>query len=392
VARRRSYDAFRRDSLPLPSSSRVWFLRSTSQADPDLQKRGPAALGAATTFYTVSPNITGGAPCGTSAVSQVLGFPANASGAASPTLTITSPNTVDRYSLPRTDAAGYIYVYSHSVSQECVEVVGSEKILVFAPVTRGTFTAAPIRAIAGPATQLFGAGFMAVDGAGDIYLWDSQGAYAPQAPSTIIEFAAGASGNVAPIRTINLPSQAQLVDTQVGYPEGLAVDGSGNIVFAESNSQTVSGVVSAESDTIEVFTPEQTGNATPARTISGPLSQLTQISGLALDGAGNIYVEMATVVTGADPTILEFAGGANATASAAPINRISGTQTMLSRFFGNGLTVDGPGNIYVLDYTFPYTGTGMEPSYILRFGVGATGNAVPTAALLASGVEGAATH
>jgi hypothetical protein len=88
------------------------------------------------------------------------------------------------------------------------------------------------------------------------------------------------SGHVAPIRTINLPSQAEVVDAQVGYPEGLAVDGSGNIVFAESNSQPVSGVVNAESELIEVFTPEQTGNATPARTISGPPSQLTRISGL----------------------------------------------------------------------------------------------------------------
>jgi hypothetical protein len=143
---------------------------------------------------------------------------------------------------------------------------------------------------------------------------------------------------------------------------------------------------------IEVFTPGQTGDATPARTISGPLSQLTQISGLGLDGAGNIYVEMSTVATGADPTILEFAAGANSTAPVSPINRISGTQTMLSRFVLNSLTVDGPGNIYVLTYTFPYSGPGTDPYYMLRFGVGATGNAVPTAALLSVSGVGIATH
>jgi hypothetical protein len=349
-----------------------------------------AVAGSASNFYTVSDNITGGAPCGTSAVSKVIGYPATASGPSNPTLTITSPNTADRYSGPAIDAAGNIYVYSVSVTQECDEVVGSEKIQVFAPAASGTFAAAPIRTITGPATQLFGVGPMTVDGAGNIYLWESQGAFAPTAPSTIVEFAAGANGNVAPMRTIDV-AQYPSSDGS-GYPAGLAVDGSGNIVFAVSNPQTVSGGVNSESDTIEVFAPGQTGDATPARTISGPLSQLTQISGLGVDGAGNIYVEMSTVVTGADPTILEFAGGVNSMAAVAPINRISGSQTMFSRFLLNSLTVDGPGNIYVLTYTFPYTGTGTDPYYMLRFGVGATGNAVPTAALLSVTGVGIATH
>jgi serine/threonine protein kinase, bacterial len=158
------------------------------------------------------------------------------------------------------------------------------------------------------------------------------------------------------------------------------------------NLPTINGGVSAESDQIEVFSPDQTGNATPARTISGPQSQLTQISGLGVDGAGNIYVEMSTVGTAADPTILEFAGGANGTVSTAPINRISGTQTMFSSFLLDSLTVDGPGNIYVLTYTFPYTGPGTEPFYMLRFAAGATGNAVPTAALLSVSGVGIAAH
>jgi hypothetical protein len=346
--------------------------------------------GSASTFYSVLNINTGGAPCGTSSVSEVIGYPATASGPSSPTLTITSPNTADRYSGPAIDSAGNIYVYSVNVTQECDEVVGSEKILVFAPATSGTFPAAPIRTITGSATQLFGVGPMTVDGAGNIYLWQSQGAFAPPAPSQIVEFAAGANGNVAPIRTIDV-AQYPSSDSS-GYPAGLAVDGSGNIVFAVSNPQTVSGGVNRESDMIEVFTPGQTGNATPARMISGPQSQLTQISGLGLDGAGNIYVEMSTVVTAADPTILEFAGGANSTAPVAPINRISGSQTMLSRFLLNSLTVDGPGNIYMLTYTFPFAGTGTEPFYMLRFGVGATGNAVPTAALLSVTGLGIATH
>ena len=176
------------------------------------------------------------------------------------------------------------------------------------------------------------------------------------------------------------------------FPAGLAVDQAGNIIFAVANLPTTSGGVQAESDTIEVFTPNQTGNATPARTISGPASQLTQIAGLGVDAAGNIYVAMLTYGTGADPTILEFARGADNTVSAAPINRISGTQTMLSRFVLNSLAVDGLGNIYALTYTFPNPTMGTQPYYMLRFGVGATGNVAPTAALLSVVGAGLTAH
>jgi hypothetical protein len=347
--------------------------------------------GSAATFYSVSNNITGDAPCGTSSVAQVLGFPAVESGAATPVLTITSPNTVDRYGLLATDAAGNIYVESVAITQECDEVVGSEKILVFAPATSGNFTSAPIRTIAGPATQLVGMVQMAVDGPGNIYLWVYGNDDDMQTPSALVEFAAGANGNVAPVRTITMPSVDQLRSTQVGVPEGLAVDGSGNIILAASSAATVSGGVQSESDMIEVFTPGQSGNVTPARTISGPASQLTQISGLAADGTGNIYVEMSDYGTGLNPAILEFEGGADATASAAPIKQISGAHTTLSRFNGNGLTADRVGNIYVLDYTFP-SGMTTDPYYILRFGAGSSGDVPPVAALLSVGLAGATTH
>jgi hypothetical protein len=139
------------------------------------------------TVYTVSDNITGGAPCGTSAVSQVIGYPATANGPSTPTLTITSPNAVDRYRNPATDAAGNLYVYSASETQDCREVAGSEKILVFAPATSGAMMAAPIRTITGPATKLFGVGPMTVDGAGP-----------GTEPFYMLRFAAGATGNAVP--------------------------------------------------------------------------------------------------------------------------------------------------------------------------------------------------
>jgi sugar lactone lactonase YvrE len=214
-----------------------------------------------------------------------------------------------------------------------------------------------------------------VDAAGNIYLWKTGSDTPPVVPATIVEFAAGAKGNVAPIRTVQV---AQFPSNDgSGYPEGLAVDANGNIVFAVANPEGLNGTVNSESDQIEIFTPGQSGNATPARTISGPQSQLAQIVGLALDPVGNIYVEMATVGIAANPTILEFVGGANPTNSAAPINAITGSATMLSRFVLDSLAVDAAGNIYVLDYTFP----GTETYSLLRFAPGATGDATPSAAI-----------
>src|SRR5271170_176641 len=163
---------------------------STAAQAPPPRANG-LAPGSAATFYSVASNITGGAPCGTSSISQVLGFPTEESGVATPALTITSPNTVDRYGLVATDAAGNIYVFSSNTAQACGEVPGSAKILVFAPATSGTTTANPIRTITGPVAQLDGAGLMAVDGPGNIYLWESQG-FGSTAPDTLVQFAAGA--------------------------------------------------------------------------------------------------------------------------------------------------------------------------------------------------------
>lgn len=352
------------------------------------------APSSASTVYTVSDLNTGQGPCGSISDSQVIGYPATASGASTPTLTIASPNRVDRWGIPAIDGAGNIYVNSVNITQDCQEVMGSEKILVFAPVASGTFTAVPIRTIAGPATQLFGVARMTADTAGNLYLWESQGAYAPTAPGTIIEFAAGVSGNVAPIRTIDVPQYPSFNPNGSGggYPAGLAVDGSGNIVFAVSGPATNVGPSSFESDQIEIFTPDQSGNATPARTISGAPSQLTAIYGLAVDGAGNIYVEMADAATAANPTILEFAGGANGTASTTPMNRISVTQPSSSRFLLDSIAADAQGNVYVLTYIWPYSGSGLDPYYLLRFDAGSTGNAAPAAALLSVSGLGVAAH
>jgi sugar lactone lactonase YvrE len=262
----------------------------------------------------------------------------NMSGPASATAAITSLNQVDLYLDVATDSSGYLYVCSVNLFDD---TQGS--VLVFAPTASGMV--APLRTI----TLSGDPSFIAVDYAGNIYV-----ATVPlkgPLPAMILEFAAGANGNATPVRTLTLPFDTT---TGVGAPEGLAVDGSGDIVYA---SYTGTG-----SDMIQVYSPGQSGNAAPARTISGAQSQLLQIGGLALDASGNIYAATQTQQD-LTPNLLEFSGGTNGAAT--PINSISGKAAMLGQT--SGLAVDAAGNIYVSGSTG-----------LLRFTPGATGNATPS--------------
>jgi hypothetical protein len=358
-----------------------------NQAAPAPSTPAPSTSGTASIAYTLSSSITGSVGSLTYAAS-VIGYPTNAIGpinpatntfsSTNPTLTINSTDPAQGYGGLATDSAGNIYVLAADYDNAFEEIPGTAKILVFAPATSGTMTANPIRTIAGPAANLDAASRLAVDPAGNIYLWEhgSDIVVPPVTPTSIVEFAAGASGNIAPIRTINV-AQFPNLNGSSGYPAGLAVDAAGNIVFAVANAPTDTNPGQTESDQIEIFTPGQSGNATPARTISGPQSQLTQIAGLALDPKGNIYVEMVDYSTNNNPAILQFTGGADPTTSSAPVTAIAGSATMLSRFFLESLAVDAAGYTYVLDYTFP----GVTTSYLLRFAPGATGNVTPDATI-----------
>lgn len=314
--------------------------------------------------------------CSASYVSSVIGYPANTSGTVAPTVTITSTNTVDAYAGMATDSSGNIYVSSAGLQyaggeQSCTVIPGSEKVMVFAPPASGAVAANPIRTISigVPPTN-----FLAVDSAGNIYTTTA---------GAILEFAAGAGGNAVPLRTIKLPIPEKTLALQGNAtPEGLAVDSNGNIVIALSAGTTCCAAgtsVPAGPDTIEVFTPTQSGNATPARTIAATQdSQNLQISGLGLDPAGNIYASTsayypALVSNELPPAILEFAGGA--TGGSTPIGTISGDNTQLAVVGGRAftgypgsscLTLDAAGNIYYVT------------SSLLRFEAGATGNATPS--------------
>ncbi len=87
------------------------------------------------------------------------------------------------------DARGYIYVVN--------EMSAGSAVMVYHRDANGD--ARPIRTLVGPRTGLHFARGIALDGAGNMYLPSED---VPASPPAILVFAAGAHGNVAPLRTI----------------------------------------------------------------------------------------------------------------------------------------------------------------------------------------------
>jgi len=117
-------------------------------------------------------------------------------------------------------------------------------------------------------------------------------------------------------------------------------------------------VANTGSNTISAFTTADTGNATPALTISGTNTTLDQPIGIVLDPAGVL------ITTSANPwRIVVFA--ANSVGDAAPVASIVGANTGISQ--PKGLALNPSGRLYVANGS----------NGILIFANGVAGNVPP---------------
>ena len=160
--------------------------------------------------------------------------------------------------------------------------------------------------------------------------------------NSITEYAATASGNVSPTRTISGSN------TGLRAPDGLAVGSSGTIYVASSGSNSITE-----------YAVTASGNVSPTRTISGSNTGLRAPDGLAVGSSGTIYV-----ANFGGASITEYASGVSG--NVAPVRTISGANTTLSSPWGVGVNTSGA--LYV---------TNRGGSGIVEFVTGASGNVAP---------------
>jgi hypothetical protein len=267
-------------------------------------------------------------------------YDAAASGDAVPLRSIHGPSTgLDGVADVAHDALGNLYVAN----------AANSTINVYDPAADGD--AAPIRVLAGASTGLGVPISVALDSGGNLYVLNTGGL---PANHTITVYSPGASGDVAPLRTL---TGIQVGD---GNVMDIAIDQFDFLYLSEDLPEF-----------IQVYPPGAGGPVVPVRTLSGPTFVVPAKMGF--DVANNLYVAIGVGV-------LVFAPGANG--RPAPLRTIQGPSTGISNAFD--LAVDQAGVLYVANW-FIATETTPGSVTVTVYDPGADGDAAPARTI--SGVD-----
>lgn len=221
------------------------------------------------------------------------------------------------------DAAGDVFVANNESSMNAAVADGS---IVEFPASGSGFGAPIVLGANLPLPQ-----GVAVDGAGNVYaVFDADLSYDPGTGS-VMEYPKTANGYGAAVS----------VASGLTYPNGLAVDGFGNLIFASYSSGYTSGSGNTPSTGAILELPwTGTGFGSPVTLASG----LNFPSYLRLDAAGDIFV---TIPSDANldansGSLLELTKTGNSYSSPA---------TIASGFsYPYAVAVDSGGNVFIIDY------------------------------------------
>jgi hypothetical protein len=173
--------------------------------------------------------------------------------------------------------------------------------------------------------------------------------------SKVLVYARGAKGNVAPIATI----AGSNTGLDLVQPTGIAVDGAGRIYVANSSGRT------PNSSSVTVYARGTNGNASPIATITGPHTQLSPtLQGIAVDTDGTIFIANVDF-----HSVIAYAPGANG--DVPPIAVIQGSHTGLH--FPAGIALGFGRRLYV-----------MNRRAVMVYPAGANGDVAPLATLTGS--------
>ena len=208
----------------------------------------------------------------------------------------------------------------------------------------------------GPATsaQLGDPSGVAVDGVGNLYIADTMNNVIRKvtlgAPGTITTVAGGGSGCTG--ETDSVGDGCPATSAQFANPYGVTVDGSGNLYVADTynfrvRKVTPSGTITTVAGNGKIGYSGDGGPATSA--------QLQYPYGVAVDGAGNLYIAdrynnvIRKVTPGTPGTITTVAGGGSGCTGETDSvgDGCPATSATLNAPFS--VAVDGAGNLYIAD-------------------------------------------
>ncbi|MDD3517903.1 MAG: hypothetical protein PHQ14_06110, partial [Chromatiales bacterium] len=171
--------------------------------------------------------------------------------------------------------------------------------------------AAPLRTIAGAATQLLSAWFVAVDSVnGELYVADFIG-------QAVCVYPLHADGDVAPIRSLIHGANSGLDE-----PRAVVIDAVNDEIYVLSFN-----------DSIRVFPRTASGDVAPARVIAGGNTLLDNPLGLVLDVVHDELITTSYNVGGAGvPGVLVFWNASTADGNVAPTRSIAGGNTQMGAF------------------------------------------------------------
>jgi hypothetical protein len=155
----------------------------------------------------------------------------------------------------------------------------------------------------------------------------------PHNRGSVTIYPPGGGGNIAPLRSISGTANAD--QTGLTNPSALALDNRNNIYVANDGS------IGDGVDSVTIYAAGSNGNVAPMATISGPLTQLKQTGGVAVDSIGNIYVANAASDGGGVDSITVYPPGSNG--NVAPAMRLTnGTLTKNAVIQGSLTGLDQP--------------------------------------------------
>jgi len=177
----------------------------------------------------------------------------------------------------------------------------------------------------------------AVDGAGNVYVADSWNhSIRKITPAGTVTTLAGASGQSGDLDGVGSAARFNL-------PSGLAVDGAGNVYVADAENHSIRKITPAGAVTTLAGSSGHKGSADG----SGSAARFARPRSVAVDGAGNLYVADSDNHTIRKITpqglVMTLAGFARKVGSA------DGTGASARFYLPLGVAVDGAGNVYVAD-------------------------------------------